>query len=112
MNPQCQAGRIGSLVNFFRAWDDRSTFLWDRCPNPASCRVVSGCVHEHVLAWDACAECAAAAAVQVESKPGRCVRCGTLPPAEKHVCPVLVQVEDLPGEIAAALAAHDPQVTL
>lgn len=102
MTGKCQAGRIGPRVNFFRRWGSESSFLWDRCPEPATCRVVSGCVHEHVLAWDSCAECAAIVTAQLEDKRGRCVQCNTLPPGEKHKCPVLVQVEDAPATAEAA----------
>ena len=96
---QCHGGRIGPrIVNFFLSWDSEGASYYDRCTAEATCRVVAGCIHEHVLAWPSCAGCAALAVERWSSgEKGRCPKCmGGIPEAQRHACPILLQAEPLP----------------
>ena len=90
MNGQsCDGQLIGKRVNFLTKPPAKG---YVRCTGVPVCKVVSGCVHEHVVAWDACPDCARQVMVQIRDEKAEpmCVRCssGTNP----HTCPVMVPV--------------------
>lgn len=88
----CQAGRIGHAADV-GDWDNpKWARCYDRCGDPVSHRISSGCVHEHVMTWDICAGCAAVMDGQIASGVGKgCVACRPL----HGKCPVIVSIREL-----------------
>jgi hypothetical protein len=65
----------------------------ERCAEAPTHQVISGCVHEHVIVWDSCAECAQACMEQAETGcKRRCLHCRKLHDGD---CPVMIQTRDL-----------------
>ena len=89
----CQAGRIGDGANVTAdAGGYRPDSSYTRCRNTATHRLSSGCVHEHLLTWLVCGQCAAAILRQWRSRreAAKCVPCERL----GHRCQVLVSAEE------------------
>ena len=88
----CEAGRIGHGANVGN-WDNPGwAGSYDRCPDPVTHRISSGCVHEHVMTWDICAGCAAVMDGQIGAGFRRsCVACRSL----HGRCPVIVAIKAL-----------------
>lgn len=98
---RCEANQFDRHVNFYKSIHGNSViYQGKRCRAAVTVTLVSGCVHEHLTAWESCAGCAAKALAQVaDEKAAKCVPC-SMPGDSTHTCPVMLQIRE-----------HDPAVT-